>query len=241
MVLLQGVLNIDWIDISCVWYKHLFKGIGRFNVPFCWSCTLKDDAHPIQTCPRLSYLLLWIGLYKEESERMLQQFMGSVNYLSKFLAFLSDLHAPLQPLLKKWFRIHLLQWENSHMDQLCNCIKECVSKCQQLHSLPLCNSSKPLFIEVNCIKMRNWCSYALQYVILLSKGFLSCSNGWEFLTSYSDATLQYGICKYRRVRDYESNWLQYWERIDLVLFLQWLTSNTLQGILKIADHYHTIW
>ena len=36
-----------------------------------------------------------------ENQKELQQFMGLVNYLSKFLAFLSDLHAPLQLLLKK--------------------------------------------------------------------------------------------------------------------------------------------
>ena len=44
--------------------------------------------------------------YKE-----LQSILGTVNYLLRFLAFLSDLHAPLQSLLKKdtefvWMLVH---------------------------------------------------------------------------------------------------------------------------------------
>ena len=41
----------------------------------------------------------------------LQSFLGTTNYLSRFIAFLSDLHVPLQALLKKgtefvWTSIH---------------------------------------------------------------------------------------------------------------------------------------
>ena len=45
------------------------------------------------------------------SHKKLQFFLGTVYYLSKFLAFLSDLQAPLQSLLKKgtefvWMLVH---------------------------------------------------------------------------------------------------------------------------------------
>ena len=45
------------------------------------------------------------------NHKELQSFLGTVNYLSRFLAFLSDLHAPLQALLKKdtefiWTLVH---------------------------------------------------------------------------------------------------------------------------------------
>ena len=43
-------LTKDWI-VNHPRYKHLFKGIGRFNVPPV-SITLKDDAQPIQKPPR---------------------------------------------------------------------------------------------------------------------------------------------------------------------------------------------
>ena len=45
------------------------------------------------------------------NQKELQSFLGTVNYLSRFLAFLSDLGAPLQSLLKKdtefiWMPVH---------------------------------------------------------------------------------------------------------------------------------------
>ena len=43
-------LTKDWI-VNHPKYKHLFKGIGKFNVPPV-SITLKDDAQPIQKPPR---------------------------------------------------------------------------------------------------------------------------------------------------------------------------------------------
>ena len=71
--------------------------------------------------------------------------MGSVNYLSKFLAFLSDLCAPLQPLLKKDSEFI---WTDTHIVAF-NHIKEHVSNDVKLQFF---DSSKPLFIEVDASK-----------------------------------------------------------------------------------------
>ena len=71
--------------------------------------------------------------------------MGSVNYLSKFLAFLSDLHAHLQPLLKKDSEFI---WTDTHTVAF-NHIKEHVSNDVKLQFF---DSSKPLFIKVNTSK-----------------------------------------------------------------------------------------
>ena len=71
--------------------------------------------------------------------------MGSVNYLSKFLAFLSDLHVPLQPLLKKDAEFI---WTDTHTVAF-NCLEEHVSNDVKLQFF---NSSKPLFIKVDASK-----------------------------------------------------------------------------------------
>ena len=75
----------------------------------------------------------------------LQSFLGTVNYLSRFLAFLSDLHAPLQSLLKKdtefvWTSVH-----QNAFDQI------------KLHAsndvkLQFHDCSKPLYTEVDTSK-----------------------------------------------------------------------------------------
>ena len=75
----------------------------------------------------------------------LQSFLGTVNYLSKFLAFLSDLCAPLQGLLKKDTDF---QWTETHT-QAFNRLKEHVSLDI---SLQFFDCSKPLYIEVDASK-----------------------------------------------------------------------------------------
>ena len=75
----------------------------------------------------------------------LQSFLGRVNYLSKFLAFPSDLHAPLWGLLKKnaefiWTEVH---------SQAFNQLKEHVSLDI---SLQFFDCNKPLYIEVDASK-----------------------------------------------------------------------------------------
>ena len=77
--------------------------------------------------------------------KKLQSFLGTVNYLSKFLAFLSNLHAPLQGLLKKdtdfqWTEMHTLAF---------NRLKDHASLDI---SLQFFNCNKPLYIEVDASK-----------------------------------------------------------------------------------------
>ena len=70
--------------------------INMDNIPFFGHVLTKDGIQPNES--KVKLILDWPV---PENKKELQQFIGSVNYLSKFLAFLSDLHAPLQPLLKK--------------------------------------------------------------------------------------------------------------------------------------------
>ena len=76
------------------------------------------------------------------NQKELQSFLGTVNYLSRFLSFLSDLRAPLQNLLNKdsefiWTNIH-----QQTFDQL----KSHVSNDVKLNFY---DCSKPLYIEVD--------------------------------------------------------------------------------------------
>ena len=71
--------------------------------------------------------------------------LGTVNYLSRFLAFLSDLCAPLQSLLKKdtefvWIPVHQKAFDEIKL-HVSNDVK-----------LQLYDSSKPLYIEVDTSK-----------------------------------------------------------------------------------------
>ena len=82
--------------------------INTDSVPFFGHVLTKDGIQPDES--KVKLILDWPV---PENQKELQQFMGSVNYLSKFLAFLSDLRAPLQPLLKKdskfiWTDTHTL-------------------------------------------------------------------------------------------------------------------------------------
>ena len=60
-------LTKHWI-VNHPKYKHLFKGIGKFNMPPV-SITLKDDAQPIQKTPRKVPLAMKCP-FKEELDRM---------------------------------------------------------------------------------------------------------------------------------------------------------------------------
>ena len=110
------------------------------DVPFFGHVLTKDGIQPDES--KVKLILDWPI---PENQKELQQFMGSVNYLSKFLAFLSDLHAPLQLLLKKDSEFI---WTDTHTIAF-NCIKEHVSNDVRLQ---IFDSSKPLFIEVDASK-----------------------------------------------------------------------------------------
>ena len=64
---IPSTLTKDWI-VNHPKYKHLFKGIGKFNVPPV-SINLKDGAQPIQKPPR-KVLLAMKCPFKEELDRM---------------------------------------------------------------------------------------------------------------------------------------------------------------------------
>ena len=79
------------------------------------------------------------------NHKELQSFLGTVNYLFQFLAFLSDLHAPLQELLKKdtefiWTLVHQHAFDQIKL-HVCYDVK-----------LQFYDANKPLYIKVNTSK-----------------------------------------------------------------------------------------
>ena len=87
-------LNPDKVTIDCT------------EVPFFRNVLSKDVFSPDNT--KVQLIKDWPV---PTNHKGLQSFLGTVNYLSHFLAFLSDLHSPLQQLLKKdtefvWTPVH---------------------------------------------------------------------------------------------------------------------------------------
>ena len=75
----------------------------------------------------------------------LQSFLGSVNYICKFIPYLSDLRQPLQGVLKSnseflWTQVH---------EKTLNDIKEAIAKDVTLQFF---DQEQPLFIEVGASK-----------------------------------------------------------------------------------------
>ena len=121
-------LNPDKVKINCS------------EVPFFRNVLSKDGLSPDNT--KVQLIKDWLV---PTNHKELQSFLGTVNYLSRFLAFLSDLFAPLQALLKKgtefvWTAVH-----QHAFDQ----IKLYVSNDVKLQFY---NASKPLNIEVDTSK-----------------------------------------------------------------------------------------
>ena len=90
---------ISFLDLCVQEDMHLnpYKvKIDCHEVPFFGNILSKDGLSP--DTKKVELIQQWPTPtnYKE-----LQSFHGTVNYLSRFLAFLSDLRAPLQSLLKK--------------------------------------------------------------------------------------------------------------------------------------------
>ena len=110
------------------------------SVQFFAHVLTKDGLQPDES--KVKLILDWPI---PENQKELQQFMGSVNYLSKFLAFLSDLCAPLQLLLSKDTEFI---WTDTHTIAF-NHLKEHVSNDVKLQFF---DSSKPLYIEVDASK-----------------------------------------------------------------------------------------
>ena len=87
-------LNPDKVKIDCL------------EVPFFGSVLSKDGLSP--DTKKVELIQQWPT---PTNHKELQSFLGTVNYLSRFLAFLSNLRAPLQSLLKKdtefvWMPVH---------------------------------------------------------------------------------------------------------------------------------------
>ena len=121
-------LNPDKIQIDCK------------KVPFFGHTLSKDGVHPDKA--KVDLIQNWP---LPQNVKELQSFLGTVKYLSKFLAFLSDLCVPLQGLLKKDSEFH---WTETHT-QAFNQLKEHVSLDI---SLQFFDCSKPLYIEVDASK-----------------------------------------------------------------------------------------
>ena len=121
-------LNPDKVKLDCP------------EVPFFRNVLSKDGLSP--DTRKVELIQHWPTPMNQTE---LQSFLGTVNYLSHFLAFLSDLHMPLQALLKKgtkfiWTTVH------QHMfDQ----IKLHVSNDMKLQ---IYDANKPLCIEVDTSK-----------------------------------------------------------------------------------------
>ena len=119
-------LNLDKIQINYT------------EVPFFGNTLSKDG-------PDMNKVKLIQEWLTPTNQKELKSFLGTVNYLSRFLPFLSDLRAPLQNLLKKDSEFI---WTNVHQhtfDQL----KLHVSNDVKLNFY---DCSKPLYIEVDTSK-----------------------------------------------------------------------------------------
>ena len=108
--------------------------IDCHEVPFFGNILSKDGLSP--DTKKVELIQQWPT---PTNHKEVQSFLGTVNYLPQFLAFLSDLHAPLQSLLKKdtefvWMPVHQKAFDE---------IKLHVSNY---------DSSKPLYIEVDTSK-----------------------------------------------------------------------------------------
>ena len=100
----------------------------------------KDGLSPDNT--KVQLIKYWLV---PTNHKELQSFLGTVNYLSRFLAFLSHLHASLQSLLKKdtdfvWTPVHQHAFDQIKL-HISNDVK-----------LQFYNANKPLYTEVDTSK-----------------------------------------------------------------------------------------
>ena len=118
-------LNLDKVKIDC------------HEVPFFGNILSKDGLSP--DTRKVELIQQWPTL---TNHKELQSFLRTVSYLSRFLAFLSDLRAPLQSLLKKdtefiWTSVHQHAFDQIKL-HVSNDVK-----------LQFYNANKPLYIEVD--------------------------------------------------------------------------------------------
>ena len=121
-------LNPDKVKVDCP------------EVPFFGNILSKDGLSP--DTKKVELIQQWPTL---TNPKELQSFLGTVNYLSRVLAFLSDLRAPLQSLLKKdtefvWMPVHQRAFDQIKL-HVSNDVK-----------LQFYDAHKPLYIEVDTSK-----------------------------------------------------------------------------------------
>ena len=121
-------LNPDKIKIDCP------------EVPFFGNILSKDGLSP--DTKKVELVQQWPT---PTNHKELQFFLGTVNYSSRFLAFLSDLHAQLQSLLKKdtesiWMSVHQCAFDQIKL-HVSNDVK-----------LQFYDAHKPLYIKVDMSK-----------------------------------------------------------------------------------------
>ena len=121
-------LNPDKVKIDCL------------EVPFFGNVLSKDGLSP--DTRKVELIQQWPTL---TNHKELQSFLGTVNYLSRFLAFLSDLHAPFQSLLKKDMEFIWMPVHQQAFDQLKLHVSNDVK-------LQFYDASKPLYIQVDTSK-----------------------------------------------------------------------------------------
>ena len=120
-------LNPDKVKINCP------------EVPFFSNILSKDGLSP--DIKKVELIQQWST---PTNHKELQSFLGTVNYLSRFLAFLSDLCVPLQSLLKDtefiWTPVHQHAFDQIKL-HVSNDVK-----------LQFYDAHKPLYIEVDTSK-----------------------------------------------------------------------------------------
>ena len=121
-------LNPDKVKLDCP------------EVPFFGNVLSKDSLSP--DTRKVELIQQWPTPMNQTE---LQSFLGTVNYLSCFLAFLLDLHVLLQALLKKgiefvWTMVHQHMFDQIKLN-VSNDVK-----------LQLYDANKPLYIEVDTSK-----------------------------------------------------------------------------------------
>ena len=110
------------------------------NVPFFGQVLTKDGLKPDPH--KVDVIQQWLT---PTCVTELQSFLGSVNYLCKFIPYLSDLRQPLQELLKSNNEFYWTQVLEKAFNQL----KEAIAKDVTLQFF---NQDLPLYIEVDASK-----------------------------------------------------------------------------------------
>ena len=162
---LQGVVNIaDDILVFASDYDT-FKS----NVVSFLDCCVEHDLHlnpdkiqiNVDSVPLFGQMLTKQGLVMDENKwkviqdwpvptsiKELQSFLGSVNYLSKFIPYLSSHRKPLQDLLKQSVVDTEFLWLDNHTEAF-NKLKTAV--CKDI-TLKYFDSSLPIYIECDASK-----------------------------------------------------------------------------------------